>query len=182
MKNIEKKRLEEIIYNILYWGGEHDDEFYDSLIYASGMTKKEANKVYGSNIMSEKRLEEVINNVFGWGGEHDEEFMQCLVDAADLTLEEAVHFEVEEYHEDYEQEDERYNSTYDNEEIAQALDMSYTDDDPASYDGWNYLSLLHDYNDGRGEEWVDVFEEQGLDSGLLDRYKKLVNYDEEEED
>lgn len=138
--------------------------------------------------ISKARLEKILDNILAWGADHDDEFMQCLVSAADLTLEEAEKLMVEEYHEDYEQEDERYDSTYDNEEIAllkqiaQALDMPYTDDDPASYDEWNYISLLHDYNDGRGEEWVDVFEEQGLDSELLDQYKKLVNYDEEEED
>ena len=133
------------------------------------------------------RLEKILDNILAWGADHDDEFMQCLVRAAGLTLEEAEELAVEEYHEDYEQEDERYDSTYDNEEIAllkqiaQALDMPYESEEN-DYDEWNYISLLHDYNNGRGEEWVNVLEEQGLDSELLDQYKKLVNYDEEEED
>ena len=141
--------------------------------------------------IKKERLKEILNNILDWGVDHDDEFMECLVSAADLTLEEAEELEVAEYHEDYEEdeddEEDYYDSTYDNEEvallkqIAQSLDMPYeaNEDD---YDEWNYLSLLHDYNNGRGEEWVDTFEEQGLDSELLDQYKKLVNYDEEEDD
>ena len=89
--------------------------------------------------------------------------------------------------EDEDDDDDYYDSTYDNEEvallkrIAQSLDMPYEADED-DYDEWNYLSLLHDYNNGRGGEWVDTFEEQGLDSELLDQYKKLVDYDEEEDD
>lgn len=36
-----KERLQEILDNILAWGGEHSKEFFDCMLYASGMTQEE---------------------------------------------------------------------------------------------------------------------------------------------
>lgn len=35
------ERLKEIVENLLDWGGDHDDEFLQCMIYASGMNKEE---------------------------------------------------------------------------------------------------------------------------------------------
>lgn len=101
--------------------------------------------------------------------------------------EEYVEDDEEEYYD--EDEDDDYDRTgYESDaesllmDIAEALGMPYDDDDPGSYDEWNYLSLLHDYNNGRGDEWIETFEEQGLDKDLLDQYKKLVGHEEDDED
>lgn len=82
---------------------------------------------------------------------------------------------------DDEDEDDPYERTgYESEaegllmDIAESLDMPYEDDDPGSYDEWNYISLLHDYNNGRGDEWIDTFVEEGLDQKLLHRFKQLI--------
>lgn len=140
--------------------------------------------------INEKRLRELLDNILSWGCEHDSEFMQCMVEASGMTKEEAKELDVEEYIEDEgEEEDDPYEKTgYEDEAedllmtIAEALDMPYEDEDPASYDEWNYISLLHDYNDGRGDEWIETFEEKGLDPELLAKYKKLISYGDEDEE
>ncbi len=61
-------------------------------------------------------------------------------------------------------------------EIAQSLDMPFEAKDRGSYDDWNYESFAEDYRNGKGDEWVEILEEEGLDSNLLQRYKELVGY------
>lgn len=58
-------------------------------------------------------------------------------------------------------------------EIANELDMPY-DSEEVNYDMWNYISLLHDVNNGRGDEWVEDFEEKELNPSLLNAFKRLV--------
>ncbi len=45
MANINKKRLRKLLDNILAWGCEHDNEFMQCMIEASGMTKEEAKEL-----------------------------------------------------------------------------------------------------------------------------------------
>ena len=40
-----KERLQKILNNILAWGNEHDDEFMQCMVEASGMTKEEAKEL-----------------------------------------------------------------------------------------------------------------------------------------
>lgn len=40
-----KERLKELLDNILGWGSEHDDEFMQCMVEASGMTKAEAKEL-----------------------------------------------------------------------------------------------------------------------------------------
>ena len=65
--------------------------------------------------------------------------------------------------------------------IAIELGMPY-DAEEANYDEWNYNSLLHAINNGRGAEWVEDLEENGLSEELLDEFKELVGYKEDDDD
>ena len=42
---MEKERLEQILNDIMAWGMDHDDEFMEALVYASGMTLEEAKEL-----------------------------------------------------------------------------------------------------------------------------------------
>lgn len=65
-------------------------------------------------------------------------------------------------------------------EIANELGMPYDAKEEGSGDSWNYISFLHDFNNGRGDEWIDTLEEEGLSEDLLDRYKELVSHSDDE--
>ena len=65
-------------------------------------------------------------------------------------------------------------------EIANELGMPYDAEEEGSGDSWNYISFLHDFNNGRGDEWIDTLEEEGLSEDLLDRYKELVGHSDDE--
>ena len=65
--------------------------------------------------------------------------------------------------------------------IAKSLGMPFEAEDRGSYDDWNYESFAEDYRNGKGDEWVEDLEEEGLDDGLLQQYKKLVGYHEDSE-
>lgn len=41
-KDISKERLEAIVDNLCAWAAEHDDEFVEAFLQASGMTEEEA--------------------------------------------------------------------------------------------------------------------------------------------
>lgn len=46
---------------------------------------------------------------------------------------------------------------------------------PSSGPGtWNCEYLIHDVNNGRGDEWIPAFEELKLEKNLLDPYRRMV--------
>lgn len=63
--------------------------------------------------------------------------------------------------------------------IAIELGMPY-DAKEANYDEWNYNGLLHAINNGRGSEWVDDLKKNVLIEELLDEFKELVGYEEDD--
>lgn len=84
----------------------------------------------------------------------------------------------EDYSEDY------YDDDYKKllKRIAKSLKMPYRPESEDDYDNWNYVSLLHDCNNGRGNEWIEIFEEENLDKSLLKEFKRLLRCISKDED
>ena len=49
-----KERLEEILNNVLAWGGDHDEEFRDCLLYAMDLTDDEIKELELENYVREE--------------------------------------------------------------------------------------------------------------------------------
>lgn len=84
----------------------------------------------------------------------------------------------EDYSEDY------YDDDYKKllKRIAKSLKMPYRPESEDDYDNWNYVSLLHDCNNGRGNEWIEIFEKENLDKSLLKEFKRLLRCISKDED
>lgn len=52
---ITKKRLLKILDNLFTWAVDHDQEFYECFIAASGITSKELNELGGNIIVEEDK-------------------------------------------------------------------------------------------------------------------------------
>ena len=103
------------------------------------------------------------------GKEKDDE-----VEVKETETETETEVEEESLKEDYEED------PYDSDEekllkrIAKAINLPYKPEREDSYDNGNYVSLLDDFNNGRGDEWLDIFREEKLDKKLLKDYKRLL--------
>ncbi len=47
-------------------------------------------------------------------------------------------------------------------------------------DTYNADDLLHDINNGRGDEWLTIFKHQNVPKDVIEKYKQFIGYEEEE--
>ena len=107
--------------------------------------------------MEKTRLEEVLNNILGWAAEHNDEFMNCIVKASEMTLEEAKEFDVEKYHEDFDE-----NGTlFDYKIVTEDDDEFFFPDYPTAQEINAFIAMgkditIYHYDSSNKDDWEEV--------------------------
>ena len=103
-------------------------------------------KCYGSNWRCRENLEDVIDDLKASGYFDSDAIIESFEDKEEII-----------------------------DEIARYFNMP-DDDENGTYTEWNKEALMHDVNNGRGDEWVSPFENEHLPRTLFSKYLKLIDY------